>query len=106
MRPRYTITPDDYPHARDYLDRFDLDAEGGSRKAKAKRLNDWCEENLDSDEWSRLKSAIRKRRHRLAQGDTVVTVTISREVRDSLSREARQNGVTMDQLLRKVLKMR
>ncbi len=105
-RARYTITTDDYPHARDYLERHDLDAAGGSRKSKTDQLNEWCEDNLDSEGWGRLKAAIRKRRQRLAQGDAVVNIAISRDTHELLSRRAQRDGVTLDAALKMLLRRR
>lgn len=102
-RPPYEITADDYTHARDYLERHDLDVEGGTKKQKAQRLSAWAIENLSPVQWDRLRSAIRKRRQRLRQGDSVTTVTMSRTAHQLLSRLANRDGVTMSQVVEKYL---
>lgn len=119
-RTKYVITVDDCIHAELYLSRqirnYDiefrddadsLNAEGEYRDAtserkkanRAKHLNEWCEKYLTSTDWSRLKSAIRKRRERMQHFDEQKTVTVSARSHDLLSKIAQRDNVTYSEVL-------
>ncbi len=122
-RPRYTVTPDDVVHAGTYLvnriRNYDMRLDENvsyktaertlnaaiseSRKEKrAKELNAWCEKYLSSEEWSKLKLAIRKRRERRIRTD-LKTVTISARAHELLSKLASRDNVTHSEVLEKYL---
>ena len=104
-RPKYHIQPDDIPHALDYLlnaledanypvkapGRNDFvryleqlaEAMDDDPEADARIFNTWCETCLDSDQWRKLKTSIRKRRY-LANNREDVQVTLSKEAHDAL----------------------
>lgn len=104
-RPKYQIQPDDIAHALEYLrnaledpaypvkapgrkdfvryleqlaETMDEDPEGDARI-----LNTWCETCLNSDQWRRLKTSIRKRRYQANNGEEV-QATLSKEAHDAL----------------------
>jgi macrodomain Ter protein organizer (MatP/YcbG family) len=116
-RPKYMIGPTDLAHSLLYLaDRIQLqyldvssvgrrefseikliqatDARA-TRKAQAEALNTWCEQNLSTAEWQKLKSAIRKRRHRQQTANEQIAITISRRAHKILSKLAKRDGVTL-----------
>ncbi len=122
-RPMYTITASDVTHARAYLEprirNFDVGiaenvshrsaerafAEAAQEPRKEKRaalLNAWCEKYLSSDEWSKLKLAIRKRRERRIRTDQK-TVTISGRAYSLLAKLALRDEVTYSEALEKHL---
>ncbi len=112
MAPRrYTITPADVSYAHAYLTiqlqtyalklrqyvyadaarEFEI-PRGLTREARADRLNRWCEQFLSSSDWTRLKSAIRKRRQR-RKGETKV-VTISQKAHKILRQLSKRDHAT------------
>ena len=119
-RTKYVIAEQDLLHAELYLsarirnyeidfrdDVNSLNAEGEYREATAGRkkasraaqLNAWCEKYLTAGDWSRLKSAIRKRRERTEHFDEQKTVTVSAESHRLLSRLAERDDVTYSEVL-------
>ncbi len=116
-RPKYMIGPTDLAHSLLYLaDRIqlqylDVSVVGrrefseikliqaadtrATRKAQAEALNAWCEQNLSTAEWRKLKSAIRKRRHRQQTANQQIAITISRQAHTILSQLAKRDGVTL-----------
>ncbi len=125
-RPRFRITSDNYQAARDYLGHQIRNNTLGIKNAAAlewnqlphsldrkkaqsyaELVNDWCEEHLDSEQWSKLKNALRARRKRLSDqinGDDKVTVTLSRRAWMKLSSVAETNGVTLSQAIETFLR--
>ncbi|HBE71253.1 MAG TPA: hypothetical protein DDW52_24160 [Planctomycetaceae bacterium] len=118
-RPKYQITADDFTHARDYLqsqllqhtlelrDETHADASeslesvlsGGTKIAKAKRLNAWCEEHLTTATWNGLKTSVRKRRQRWVNESR--TVTLSVRAHELLKKAAERKGLTMSEVIEK-----
>ena len=118
-RAKYSITKEDLTHAYLYLsDRlrswsveFIEEAQGEpesefdkavdqSKYKPAERvvnLNAWCEKYLPTDEWTKLKHAIRKRRQRQQNYGDQTTVTISTEAHKYLSRVAERDDVTLSE---------
>ena len=52
-------------------------------EADARIFNTWCETCLNSDQWRRLKTSIRKRRYQAKNGEEV-QATLSKEAHDAL----------------------
>jgi len=119
-RTRYQITEDDYQHASFYLSgrlrNYGIEFAGSvnatkaerqyyqsirakSRKKKAESLNHWAEKYLSSEEWSKLKTAVRKRRQRWENQGDQKTVTISAKAHQLLSRIANRDEVTFSEVL-------
>ena len=113
-RPRYTLSKDDFPAARAYLQRklltqsFWLDGlqaedEWDHAKRDPVTLNQWCERWLSTDQWQALKAALRaarqRRRQRTGARDPVVHVTLSRPAWLILSSLARRDGLTLSDWL-------
>ncbi len=73
--------------------------ESKGRKNKAESLNLWAEKYLSSEEWNKLKTAVRKRRQRWANDDDQKTVTISAKAHKLLSRIANRDEVTFSEVL-------
>ncbi len=70
-------------------------------------VNDWCEAHLDSEQWTKLKNALRARRKRKGdqvKGDNKVTVTLSRSAWIKLSSVAESHDVTLSQAIERFLK--
>ena len=104
-RPKYQIQPDDISHALAYLrnaledPNYPVKAPGRKDfvryleqlaesmdvdpKDDARIFNTWCETCLDSDQWRRLKTSIRKRRYQTNNGEEV-QATLSKEAHDAL----------------------
>lgn len=104
-RPKYQIQPADIPHALAYLGNAledpDYSVKVPGRKefrryleqlaetinedpdGNARIFNTWCETCLDSDQWRRLKTSIRKRRYQSNNGDDV-QATLSKAAHDAL----------------------
>ncbi len=117
-RPRYQITASDLTHAWQYLtDRvqlqlIELEDESkrefwdistiSGRDRRATALNTWCDANLTAVEWTKLKSAIRKRRNRL-HGSDRVTITISRSAYTALKKLAEKRKVSLAQQINTIL---
>jgi len=97
-RPRYRITAADFLHAEfclsprirsyritfakdiasiDARDKYDIAVRTQETKQGLDLLNKWCEKYLTGAEWTKLKSAIRKRRERFRRGDEQKSVTIT-----------------------------
>ncbi len=119
-RAKYKITADDFQHASFYLSgrirNYGIEFEDSvntskaerqyyealkvkSRKKKAESLNLWAENYLTSEEWTKLKSAVRKRRQRWDNYDGQKTVTISAKAHTLLSRIAGRDEVTYSDVL-------
>ncbi|QDV43916.1 Macrodomain Ter protein [Stieleria neptunia] len=119
-RAKYTITPDDVVHATFYIrgrlqasgfefvDSISLEnvergftaaADVKSRVDRAAAVNAWCETYLGSEEWKRLKTAIRKRRYRTEHYDEQHTITISKKAHHLLSKVAERDDVTFSEVL-------
>mgnify|MGYP001381784932 FL=1 len=104
-RPKYQIQPTDIPHALAYLHNaledpnYPVKAPGrkdfvryleqlaksmdDDPEADARIFNTWCETCLNSDQWRRLKTSIRKRRYQAINGEEV-QATLSKEAHDAL----------------------
>ena len=116
-RPRYTLSEDDFPAARAYVQRKlatelywldNLQAEGEWVQAKRDplTLGQWCERWLNEAQWRQLKAAVRaarkRRRDRTGTRDPAVNVTLSRRAWLILSALARHDGLTLsDWLIRR-----
>jgi len=119
-RAKYQITEDDFQHASFYLSgrlrnygieftdsvnsskaerQYYEATEAKSRKKKAESLNLWAEKYLSSQEWTKLKVAVRKRRQRWSTYDEQKTVTISAKAHKLLSRVAERDQVTYSEAL-------
>ena len=119
-RAKYQVTDRDYTHVSAYLsDKLQLQsidirgdaslsvarrdllevAHSGQRKGRAERLNAWCEQYLPTAEWSKLKTATRKRRERWERHDQLKTITISAKAHRLLLRIANRDGVTFSEAL-------
>lgn len=119
-RPKYEITAADVTNAKSYLQsklrnyRIELGEDvsyynaeqeflkAGEEKRKEKRaelVNAWCEKYLSSQEWYKLKLAIRKRRERLKRHNDLKTVTISARAFELLSKLATRDDVTYTEVL-------
>lgn len=116
-RPKYMIGPTDLAHSLLYLaDRMQLQYldvsdvsrrefseikliqaadTRATRKAQAEALNTWCEQNLSTAEWQKMKAAIRKRRHRQQTANEQIAITISRQAHTILLKLAKRDGVTL-----------
>lgn len=118
-RPRYQITASDLTHAWQYLTHrvqiqlieledeskrefWDISTVSG-RDKRAAALNAWCEANLTAGEWTKLKSAIRKRRNRL-QGSDRVTITISKNAYAALKKLASKRRIRLLAQIDSILK--
>lgn len=104
-RPKYQIQPTDIPHALAYLHNaledpnYPVKAPGrkdfvryleqlaesmdDDPEVDARIFNTWCETCLNSDQWRRLKTSIRKRRYQAINGEEV-QATLSKEAHDAL----------------------
>jgi len=119
-RAKYQITEDDFQHASFYLSgrlrnngiEFDEGVNASkaekqyyeaiaakSRKKKTELLNLWAEKHLSSEEWTKLKVAVRKRRQRWSNYDEQKTVTISAKAHKLLGRIAKRDEVTFSEAL-------
>jgi len=116
-RQRYTITEFDLSAAEKYLDRklheetlFDdddqyLKAKRAFSKARSDeiKLNRWCENWLNTDQWIKLKASLRAARKRL--NDYIddkgppVTITLSREAWQMLSALSKRNQLTLSEFI-------
>jgi len=91
----------------DYIEEAHGDPEGDFYKAvdqskhkpaaRVANLNAWCEKYLPTEEWTKLKHAIRKRRQRDERYGEQTTVTISTEAHKYLSRVAERDDVTLSE---------
>lgn len=116
-RPRYTLSEDDLPAAKayvqrklatqpDWLDNLQAEEEWAQVKRDPLTLGHWCERWLNEAQWRQLKAALRaaRKRHRDHSGtrDPAVNVTLSRPAWLILSALARQDGLTFsDWLIRR-----
>lgn len=104
-RPKYRVQPKDIPHALAYLknalEDVDYPVRSPGRKEfkryleqlataidqdpedDARIFNTWCETCLNSDQWRKLKTSIRKRRYQANNSDDV-QVTLSKEAHQAL----------------------
>lgn len=113
-RPPYTLSQDDFPAARAYVQRKlaihplwldNLRAEGEWKHAKRDpvTLAQWCERWLNEDQWRQLKAAVRaarkRRRDRTGTRSPAVHVTLSRPAWLLLSELARRDGLTLSDWL-------
>lgn len=120
-RTRFVVTPADFLHASEYLsnrlrlrklelvescswttaERAFMGIVGGGLKStvRAELLQGWCESYLSSRDWSNLKTNIRKRRQRWKDPEATKTVTVSAEVHALLTRLAKRDNVTFDDVL-------
>lgn len=119
-RPRYRIDEKDFLHAEFYLSvrirnfrikypktvssldahtEYDTAVRSEGRTQRAKILNAWCEKYLSGPEWTKLKSAIRKRRERFRRCDEHKTVTITAKAHRLLSQLATRDNVTLSEIL-------
>jgi macrodomain Ter protein organizer (MatP/YcbG family) len=119
-RAKYRITEADYQHASFYLSnklrnyRLEFDGEVNlseledefyealttkGAEQQVDSLNLWAEEYLSSEEWQKLKSAIRKRRQRRENYCGEKTVTISAKAHKILSQLAERDKVTYSDVL-------
>jgi len=119
-RPRYQIAEIDFLHAEFYLSvrirnfcikyskgvsSIDAQTEYAAavrserKTQRAKLLNAWCEKYLSGAEWTKLKSAVRKRRERFRRCDEQKTVTISAKAHRLLSQLANRDNVTLSEIL-------
>ena len=119
-RPRYRITAEDFLHAEfclsarirsyrikfakgvasiDARDEYDIAVRTTGKKQGLDLLNTWCEKYLTGAEWTKLKSAIRKRRERFRRGDEQKTVTITAKAHRLLKRLSKRDNVTFSEIL-------
>ncbi len=116
-RTKYQITADDCQHARFYLSgklrNYDIEIDdyakaekdyqeatlAKGRKKEAELLNAWAEKYLASEEWHKLKAAIRKRRQRWEHYGEQKTITISTKAHKLLNRIAERDQVTFSEVL-------
>jgi uncharacterized protein len=123
-RPKYTITATDVFEAQDYLrDRlltfnikldeqvsirtaqreFEAAIDAKSKVERASSLNSWCEKFLNTSEWTKLKTCIRKRRERRSRIGEQRTVSISDKAFKLLKKIAKRDNVTYTETLEKHL---
>ncbi len=116
-RQRYIITPFDLSAAEKYLHRklheetlFDDDnwypnAKRAFSRARGDeiKLNRWCENWLNTEQWIKLKDSLRAARKRLNDYINVngppVTLTISREAWKMLSTLSKHNKLTFSEFI-------
>ncbi len=119
-RPRYRIIADDFLYAefclslriRSFRIKFgkgvssiDAQAEYDNAvraKEKGQRLdlvNAWCEKYLTGAEWTKLKSAVRKRRERFRRCDEQKSVTMSAKAHRLLLQLSKRDDVTFSEIL-------
>ncbi len=122
-RSKYKIIAEDVIHATEYITSrlqllaldlgdassrtakkaFDEAVEDRSKDERAFRLNDWCEKYLSSEEWTKLKTSIRKRRERKTRKGEIESVTISSKAYALLRKLAKRDNVTYSETLEKYL---
>ena len=123
-RPRYIVTAQDVTHATAYLTvrlrnyGLTLDEEVSNsapetrlhaavatkgREVRAQQVNAWCEINLNSAEWQKLKTAVRKRRERMKRHNDLKTVTISARAFELLAKLSKRDNVTYSAALERYL---
>lgn len=122
-RPKYSITAEDVFHATEYLrtrlqvsafdlgdtshrkakNEFDEAIATGTKVEKAEGLNAWCVKYLGVDEWTKLKTSIRKRRERKVRRGEVESVTISKKAFELLQKLSKRDNVTYSETLEKYL---
>ena len=119
-RPRYRITADDFLHAEfclslrmrsfrikfakgvssiDAQAEYDIAVRAKEKGQRLDLLNAWCEKYLTGGEWTKLKSAVRKRRERFRRGDEQKTVTITAKAHQLLLRLSTRDNVTFSEIL-------
>jgi len=119
-RPRYRITAEDFLHAEfcmsirirtfriafgkgvsvlDAEEEYNTAVRSNGKKERLELLNNWCEKHLSGAEWTKLKSAIRKRRERFRRGDEQKTVTITAKAHRLLLRLSKRDDVTFSEIL-------
>jgi len=119
-RPRYQITNEDFLHAEfclsprirnfritfakgvasiDARADYDITARAKEKGQRLDLLNAWCEKYLTGAEWTKLKSAIRKRRERFRRCDDQKSVTITAKAHRLLLRLSKRDEVTFSEIL-------
>ncbi len=114
-RPKYQITPADCSFARRWVEgkqanpawlgneqAYAAHQNLVEREETASELNAWCEQWLNSQQWTQLKNAIRAGRRRTRVDDDV-SVTLSRNAWQILSFWAEQDGCTLSGLIERRL---
>ncbi|QDV81254.1 Macrodomain Ter protein [Stieleria magnilauensis] len=119
-RAKYIVTAEDVVHATFYISgrlqvagfawpesvshddarrEFVAAADIKAKHGRAAAVNTWCETYLSTDDWKRLKLAIRKRRYRKEHHDEQQTITVSKKAHDLLSKVASRDSVTFSEAL-------
>jgi len=119
-RPRYRITTEDFLHAEfclsirirtfriafgkgvsvlDVEEEYNTAVRSDGRKQRLDLLNAWCEKYLTGAEWTKLKSAVRKRRERFRRCDEQKSVTITAKAHRLLLRLSKRDEVTFSEIL-------
>ena len=119
-RPRYRITADDFLHAEfclslrirtfrikfakgvssiDAQAEYDIAVRAKEKGQRLDLLNAWCEVYLTGAEWTKLKSAIRKRRERFRRCDDKKSVTITAKAHRLLLQLSKRDNVTFSRIL-------
>ena len=119
-RPRYRITADDFLHAEfclslrirslriklargissiDAQAEYDIAVRTKEKGQRLDLLNAWCEKYLTWAEWTKLKSAIRKRRERFRRCDDQKSVTITAKAHRLLLQLSKGDDVTFSRIL-------
>lgn len=62
-------------------------------------VNDWCEKYLDKSQWSKLKTALRMKRHRSTPANRHVQVTLTGTAYDLLKSLADKEGCTLSEVI-------
>jgi len=72
-------------------------------RADAEKLNRWCENHLNSEQWIQLKNAIRAARKRkndqTGTNQPPATITISRDAWTVLSDLSKHHGLTLSEFI-------
>jgi len=119
-RPRYRITVDDFLHAEfclslrirsfrikfekgvssiDAQAEYDIAVRTKEKRQRLELLNTWCEKYLGRAEWTKLKSAVRKRRERFRRCDDQKSVTITAKAHRLLLQLSKRDNVTFSEIL-------